>query len=341
MSLVGHLGISDLGDKRGSEPVRVSNFDARRLDRRSLLFQGRHDLHQARELGGIKACADFSGVAQCSPIMHAEDQGPKGPALVGGRPAGDHEFLALDALGFHPTAGARSDVYGVRELGDDALEARGTKALEQLLAISRDMIREANMRVLCGENAFQPGFPFKEREIGQILAIELEQVKSEIVDARWSALERALQSLKVRSPLGIEHDSLAIDQRGADLELARLREDRGEAIGPIESGAGVGTRLARADSDQSAIAVIFHLVDPAIAGRNGIDERCELDGAECRRRRRRFLGRGVLRAARDGPCTCLGRRHHGRITCPMIEEPSSGGSSSSAALLPTLFRRRV
>jgi hypothetical protein len=37
-------------------------------------------------------------------------------------------------------------------------------------------------------------------------------------------------------------------------------------------------RLAAADRHQRPVAIIFHLVEPAIAGRNDIDQRGKLDG---------------------------------------------------------------
>lgn len=76
---------------------------------------------------------------------------------------------------------------------------------------------------------------------------------------------------------GVDDDCLAIDERGANLELACLRKDRGEPAGPVQAGPCIGARFLAAHGHENAVAVIFHFVEPAIAGGDGVHQLCELD----------------------------------------------------------------
>src|ERR1700722_13006609 len=145
---MGHLGIGDLSDELGAEPVRAANFGARRVDRWRLVFQGRHNRHQAEELCRVKTGADLAGVAQLSALLHSKDEGTEGSALVRGHPADDREFLPLDALRFDPTACPRADILGCGQLGDDTFKAGSTKSLQQFLPAALSMFGETDVPAL-------------------------------------------------------------------------------------------------------------------------------------------------------------------------------------------------
>src|SRR5215216_6777623 len=64
----------------------------------TLAFKWGHPLHQAVDLGHIKACPDLACVAELSVTIDAEDERAKAPRLVRRRPPGDHELLPEDAF---------------------------------------------------------------------------------------------------------------------------------------------------------------------------------------------------------------------------------------------------
>jgi len=70
--------------------------------------------------------------------------------------------------------------------------------------------------------------------------------------------------------------------------------ERRELVGPVEPAAGVDDDRASGRRDERAIAVIFDLVEPAVAARHRIDEGSKLERAEFGRLARRRGGPGAL-----------------------------------------------
>lgn len=105
-TLIGNLDIGDLCDQLRLDPVRPANGGARRLDRRRLAFERRHDLHQALDLVAAEAGADLAGITQLAMLVHSQQQRAESALLARWGPADDHELLSPNTLGLHPAPAA-------------------------------------------------------------------------------------------------------------------------------------------------------------------------------------------------------------------------------------------
>src|SRR5512139_662190 len=117
-------------------------------------------------------------------------------------------------------------------------------------------------------------------ESGDVLAVELEQVEHEQGQAAAALADRLLERRKVRAPLVVEPDDLSVDQRGSRVDRACRVADLRELVRPVEAGARVDLRLATAEAEQAAIAVVLHLVDPGGSRGDVVDQSCLLRLAE-------------------------------------------------------------
>src|SRR3546814_3640838 len=95
-----------------------------------------------------------------------------------------------------------------------------------------------------------------------------------------ATLQHRLQRREIGVAVLAIGDDLAVDQAGRQVERGDVADERREFVGPVEAIAGVDAHVAARRGDLGAIAVIFDLVEPAVARRHGIDERRELERAE-------------------------------------------------------------
>ncbi len=112
----------------------------------------------------------------------------------------------------------------------------------------------------------------------------MQQVERIKLDGGGSSLDRRLERLEAGLPIRVQHDRLAVDQRRADRERSRVVQDGLELLAPIEPRARKGMASPPGDAQQAPIAVELHLVQPAITGRDMIDQCRELHRLERRRR---------------------------------------------------------
>jgi hypothetical protein len=96
-----------------------------------------------------------------------------------------------------------------------------------------------------------------ERKPGQVIAIQTEQVESVEFESCWGALDGSLQCLEICAAVIVYYDDLAINQRGASLQRARVFDDGCKFLGPIQPRARKGVRRFVGDTDEAAIAVEF------------------------------------------------------------------------------------
>ena len=112
------------------------------------------------------------------PLVDAEDQGAEmlSPAARGGE-TGDHPLLGHLRLYLQPLPAAAADlVDALRLLGDDSLQPLCLGGLKKEDPILADMITKADFRG-GGEDLFQHFFPPQQRETGEIVSLEVEEIE--------------------------------------------------------------------------------------------------------------------------------------------------------------------
>ena len=270
----GDLGIGDLGDQFGAHPFGAAHRRAGGVDGRFVDGERVELFAQFVHAGDGEAGADLARIAKLPVLVDAEQQRAEAALLVRRRPADDDELLPLQALGLDPAARPRAAIGRVGELGDDAFQALPAHLGEQLLAAADDVLGEMEALVVGGDQRPQPLLARDVGERGQVLAVELEQVEGEERHVAARA-DRVLQRREVGAAV-LERDDLAVDQRRRDRQRGRRLGDPSELVGPVEARAGIDLRLAAADRDQRAIAVVLDLVQPGAAGRDAVDQRAQL-----------------------------------------------------------------
>src|SRR3546814_10749314 len=73
---------------------------------------------------------------------------------------------------------------------------------------------------------------------------------------------------------------LAVDQAGREIQRGNVANERREFVGPVEAAPCIDAHVRSGGGDCGAIAVIFDLMEPAVADGHGIDEGRKLERAE-------------------------------------------------------------
>src|SRR5712691_989165 len=145
------------------------------------------------------------------------------------REAGDGERLTLGTGLFHPIVDSTRDVPAVADLRDDALKARLAGVLVHLAAIDPEALAELDIGL--GDDFLEQGLTFEQRQLPQIVAVEVKQIERDHHDLFGSSLEFVLQHREVRgavpgtttSPSMIADPALMF-QASAAIFLKRLGE---------------------------------------------------------------------------------------------------------------------
>ncbi len=115
----------------------------------------------------------------------------------------------------------------------------------------------------------------RERHWSQVLPAQEQQVEREQDEGILIVGRQCgLQPREAGMALVIEHGDLAIDE--GVRQLAGGCGDRREFRRPVQSRTGFERRDSVRDAQLHAVAVQFHLVAPALAGRRPVDEAGEL-----------------------------------------------------------------
>src|SRR5215468_11441002 len=137
------------------------------------------DRHAAAEAG-----PDLAHVHETSRVVvHSEEQRTDaGAAALGIGEAADHELLLLDALRLQPAPAAARPVRRVPALRDHALERHAARLPEERLAASHHVIAVAQRwSGIAGlEQGAQRLLALHERNLGEVVAIEVQQVEDEV-----------------------------------------------------------------------------------------------------------------------------------------------------------------
>src|SRR4030095_5863462 len=205
------------------------------LDALELRTQFERELVRA---SGSHLAAEHQAIAFVVPDQECSN--PRTHSLGIGE-AADDEFLALDALGFHPAAMPSCAIRLVAPFGHDAFESRAARLREERLTAALDVLGETDAAGAAAADKFlQHCLPFFERKGFRVLAVQTEEIEDE-VDERAAVVSgsRVLQRLKAGSTIGQHDGYLAVNQRIVEAEFADRVRDFGKRGGPVVAVARV------------------------------------------------------------------------------------------------------
>ena len=116
-----------------------------------------------------------------------------------------------------------------------------------------------------------------QRQLPQVVAVEIEQVEGDHHDLGGPALQLVLQHREIGGAVGGRHHDLAVDDRRARADVPGVVGDLLEAVGPVVAAAGEDLHGLVGEMDLDPVAVELDLVNPALAGRHLLD-RCRQRG---------------------------------------------------------------
>jgi hypothetical protein len=123
----------------------------------------------------------------------------------------------------------------------------------------------------------------------EVVSIQVKQIKSDHHDLCRFAFEFVLQHRKIRRAIGGWHHHLAVNDRGAGIDMLGIVGDLLEAVCPVVAAPGENLKAVIGEMNLHPVAVEFYFMDPALAARYLFD----------RGRKRRFNEAGV---GRLDPC---------------------------------------
>ena len=175
----------------------------------------------------------------------------------------DGQRLALGACLLDPIATATGRIGAVADLGYHALEPDLAGVGEPLGAV--DLEAFAELDVGTGDDLFQLRLALMQRQLPQIVAVEIQEVESDQHDPGRLTLQLVLQHREIRRAVRRGHHDLAVDDRGRRLDVPGVVGDFLEAIGSVVATTGEHLHGFVNQVHLDAIAVELDFVDPALA----------------------------------------------------------------------------
>ena len=318
LSVAGPARHRDFDDEARFDPFDAPGrgFDVRDIVRR---LGARQRFEPVEKIGlrrSVKARADAAGIMQLALDLARDDEGGERAPAVRRGPADDRHVLAAAVLHLHPIGVTSRPVGRVAALGHDAFGAAGDRLLEERRAAAHHVFgvddRARAGALALAQQRLQPFLALDQRQLAQVLPVEMHEIEGGERDARVPALDRFDERGEIRDALVVEDHRFAVDHGALHAErFARLAQAL-EARGPVVALAGEELRAAIAHDQLQAIAVVLHLVQPLVAGGRGLAYFAQLRRNELRRSgagaflRRRGLGarrarlRRFLRGLRPG-----------------------------------------
>jgi hypothetical protein len=121
-----------------------------------------------------------------------------------------------------------------------------------------------------------------QRLLAQILPVKRQEVEHEIADRGMRGVDMLLQRFEIRLPVRQNEGDFAVEQGAFYRQGQRRLGDRREAHRPVEAAAAEQGDVVAGLPRDDAVAVVFHLMQPAGAGRHVGVERGELGLDEVR-----------------------------------------------------------
>jgi hypothetical protein len=137
---------------------------------------------------------------------------------------------------------------------------------------------------------FSSAFPLDQRQIPQIVAVQVKQIKRDQHDLCRLALQFVLQNCEVSRAIRGRHHDFAVDDRGASGDVPGIISNLAEAFGPVVTAARENLHGLVNDVHLDAIAIELDFVEPTLAAGHLLD----------RRRQRRFDEARITTLGADG-----------------------------------------
>ena len=136
--------------------------------------------------------------------------------------------------------------------------------LEDGGCVGIQMLADAEVVGGGGEELGEEGFALEEREVAEVVAVEVQEVEDEVGEGVLVAiLKRGLEVGKACVPVGGEDDDLAVEECGLGGERFEGLGEGLHAVSPVEAAACEELDFGALFASLDAVAVELELVDPA------------------------------------------------------------------------------
>src|ERR1700680_1770167 len=152
------------------------------------------------------------------------------------REPGDSKRLTHGTGLFHPIVDATRCVPAVADLRDDALKTSLAGVLVHLATIDLEALAELDVGL--GDDLLERGLTLEQRQIPQVVAVEVKQVEGDYHDLFGSPLEFVLQHREVRGAVLCRDHDLVIDDRRSGIDVPGIGCDLSETVGPVIAAPG-------------------------------------------------------------------------------------------------------
>ena len=133
---------------------------------------------------------------------------------------------------------------------------------EHLASVDLEALAELDVGPV--DELLQVRLALDQRQLPQIVTVEVKQVERDQHDLGRLALQLVLQDREVGGAVRGRHDDLAIDDRGTGADVPGIVGDLLEAFGPVVAAPGEDLDGLVGEVDLDPIAVELDLVKPAV-----------------------------------------------------------------------------
>jgi hypothetical protein len=186
---------------------------------------------------------------------------------------GDRQRLALRAGFLDPVVAAAGSVTAITDFRDDAFQPDLAGVLIHLATV--DFEAFAELQGSFRDKLFELRLALDQRQLPQIVTVEIEQVEGDQDDLVGFALQLILQHREVCAAVIGWHHDLAVNDRAAGADMPGLVGDLPESLRPVMSAAGVDLHRFINEMHLDPIAIELDFVNPASAGGHFVDRGCE------------------------------------------------------------------
>src|SRR3982074_3742233 len=122
-------------------------------------------------------------------------------------------------------------VTAVPDLGDDALKAYLASVLVHFAAVDLETLAELNIGA--GDEILEQRLALYQRQLTEIIAIEIKQIKRYQHDLLRATLQLILQRREIGGAFCGGHNYLTIEDRRAGVDVPGVGRDLTEAVRPV------------------------------------------------------------------------------------------------------------
>jgi hypothetical protein len=129
-----------------------------------------------------------------------------------------------------------------------------------------DLEAFAKLDVSAVDQLLEMCLALEQRQLPQIIAIEIEQIERHQDDPVGAAFQLILKHGEIGRPVRLRHHDFAVDDCGAGVDVKSIFGNFAEALGPVIAAAGEHLEFAVVQMNLHPIAVELDFVNPALAG---------------------------------------------------------------------------